>query len=368
MTKRTCDVPECERPPVGRGLCRMHYQRMRTHGTTDPRSMRPKPEKPRCSVEGCDKTTWARGLCPKHYQRLVSTGTVEDPTPRTKSVCSMEDCDRFVAGRGYCSLHYGRFMRSGDPNGISRQTVLCSVSNCERRVKGLGFCQMHLNRSRKGTDLNAPVRQKRTGCVIDGCEGKHVANGLCGKHYQQEYSKDRKAEWASRRKEQYAAATPGERATRSLKRQAWYQRNKTKVRVQRRAAYVKQYAEDPHPWRAAKSRRRMRLGQAMTREDGRISTDYRRAIVNDPCRYCGVAETECVDHFFPLAKGGTDHWWNLVRACTACNGSKHSRCGTWFMLRNGGRLWTSARSRCHVSRSARSLSPNGTACPSGAVP
>ena len=45
------------------------------------------------------------------------------------------------------------------------------------------------------------------------------------------------------------------------------------------------------------------------------------------------------DTYFPIAKGGTDHWWNLVRSCGPCNRRKHAYCGTWFILM-----------RCDVSR------------------
>jgi hypothetical protein len=80
----------------------------------------------------------------------------------------------------------------------------------------------------------------------------------------------------------------------------------------------------------------MRIGaKRMAPHDRRVSVDYRRAIANDPCWYCGIEVAEHVDHFFPLAKGGTDHWWNLRRACAACNHSKNARCGTWFLLRRG---------------------------------
>lgn len=33
--KTYCQVPDCERPNFGRGLCSLHYKRMRRHGTTD---------------------------------------------------------------------------------------------------------------------------------------------------------------------------------------------------------------------------------------------------------------------------------------------------------------------------------------------
>ena len=69
--------------------------------------------------------------------------------------------------------------------------------------------------------------------------------------------------------------------------------------------------------------------------DRLLSVLYRSAIKNDPCYYCGSPDTDHVDHFFPLAKGGTDHFWNLVRACQRDNLSKHTQCGTAYLLRRG---------------------------------
>ena len=49
-----------------------------------------------------------------------------------------------------------------------------------------------------------------------------------------------------------------------------------------------------------------------------------RAAFRGRCGYCGVSETSVgveleMDHFRPLAAGGTDDIDNLVYACTACN-------------------------------------------------
>jgi hypothetical protein len=45
------------------------------------------------------------------------------------------------------------------------------------------------------------------------------------------------------------------------------------------------------------------------------------------CGYCGITETDngselTVDHYHPIAHGGTDDITNLVYACHACNGFK----------------------------------------------
>lgn len=333
MTKRTCDAPGCERPTVGRGLCRMHYQRMRNHGTTD-LAPRPKPAVTRCSVDGCENDQLARGLCGKHYQRVQIKGNLADPTPRGRATCSVEDCGKVCVGRGFCAKHYRRFMLHGSPHTV-RQRAVCSVAACDRFVKTEGLCDLHLRRARKGTPLTAPLRTARQGCDVEGCEQPHHCRFLCKRHYYERYTITKLAQYEQSRRERLAAMSPAEEAVVRAERRRYYQENREHIREQRKAEYVKQYAEDPAPWRAAKSRRRMRLDQKMVREDARISTDYRRAIASDPCFYCGSAETNCVDHFFPLAKGGTDHWWNLVRSCTPCNSSKHAKCGTRFMLMAG---------------------------------
>lgn len=76
---------------------------------------------------------------------------------------------------------------------------------------------------------------------------------------------------------------------------------------------------------------RYRARLALPLEDRIISIAYKQAIKNDPCFYCGQ-RTEAMhdDHRFPLSKGGTDHWWNIVRACSVCNLAKGARCEDHF--------------------------------------
>jgi|HubBroStandDraft_2_1064218.scaffolds.fasta_scaffold314247_1 hypothetical protein len=80
-------------------------------------------------------------------------------------------------------------------------------------------------------------------------------------------------------------------------------------------------------------RRRMRLDAGnLDALDRMLSRFYRCAIEGDSCFYCGSPDTQCVDHYFPLAKGGTDRFFNLVRACRADNLSKGTMCGTKYLL------------------------------------
>lgn len=116
-----------------------------------------------------------------------------------------------------------------------------------------------------------------------------------------------------------------------LSKKAYRERHLDKIRQKSREKYLRGYAENPQRWLAANTRRKRNLGIGMDAFDKQVTLGYRTAIQQDPCLYCD-ARGEHVDHYFPVAKGGTDHWWNLVRACGPCNRRKHARCGTWFRL------------------------------------
>lgn len=79
--------------------------------------------------------------------------------------------------------------------------------------------------------------------------------------------------------------------------------------------------------RATDSRRRARRrgisGRPLDAIDRLLSVEYRKAIAGEPCTYCGEP-SENDDHKLPLARGGTDHWWNLHRTCQSCNFRKHT--------------------------------------------
>jgi hypothetical protein len=149
---------------------------------------------------------------------------------------------------------------------------------------------------------------------------------------------------------------PGEcrRLALNARQAAWRDANPDKVQqyyatsAPTHQAYLQQHAQEislkakewkqdnRKRWRDYKNRymRSRRASLRMCREDRELSVAYRQAIRNDPCLYCGGPGEED-DHYFPVAKGGTDHWYNLVRSCLPCNRSKAAHCGTWFRLRMG---------------------------------
>jgi hypothetical protein len=68
----TCSVAECDLPPVGRKLCRNHYEQLRRAGGIPPRR-----DRTTCSVDDCDKLVVGGGYCDTHYRRARRTGTPE---------------------------------------------------------------------------------------------------------------------------------------------------------------------------------------------------------------------------------------------------------------------------------------------------
>ena len=66
--------------------------------------------------------------------------------------------------------------------------MTCVHRQCDRGVYRRGLCQGHYKRlmGLVPGDPGGPVvtPTPRTGCVIDGCDGTHLARGWCGRHYQ----------------------------------------------------------------------------------------------------------------------------------------------------------------------------------------
>jgi 5-methylcytosine-specific restriction endonuclease McrA len=283
---RTCSVPSCARG--GRlkvGMCGMHYQRMKSgKPLTDPPKRVYAPGET-CTVEGCDDGARFKGMCGFHWQRAHHGREVEAPRKvrNQGQACAIEGCEKSSRKRGWCPMHYERWKAHGDPTVVKALVRgACSVEGCSNPHNARGYCVSHGRRARLGKPVEVQLRvHKRGECEVEGCERHGRFGGYCGTH------RDRIA-----------------------------------------------YALNPEPFKARTARRRQRVAE-LTAEERELSDAYRLAIANDPCTYCGDPAGEHTDHVFPLAKDGTDHWWNLARACSSCNREKWARCGTWFRLRKG---------------------------------
>lgn len=78
MGKTKCSAPKCSNEgPIVRGLCKLHYQRLRKYGSLElPKRVRATRA---CSV--CERELYCGGLCVMHYQRLKKTGSLGSAEP-----------------------------------------------------------------------------------------------------------------------------------------------------------------------------------------------------------------------------------------------------------------------------------------------
>lgn len=78
-----CTIQGCGRPRVAKGLCTLHYGRVRRTGTTDaPVRKNANNKGHECSVQGCGNEARALGMCEMHYTRYRLTGDVGPAEPK----------------------------------------------------------------------------------------------------------------------------------------------------------------------------------------------------------------------------------------------------------------------------------------------
>lgn len=97
---KTCTVEGCGRPHDARGLCTMHVQRLRNHGSTDKPQRRPR------AVCACGRLAHAHGKCNACLTREARKG--QPKAQRMAPVCTWrsEPCSEPTWCRGLCSRHY----------------------------------------------------------------------------------------------------------------------------------------------------------------------------------------------------------------------------------------------------------------------
>lgn len=147
MEKSTCVVDGCDRAPHTKGMCAMHYQRVRKTGSTAPtqpvRGGRKYRDPETCSIDGCGSVERRAGLCGAHHQRLRTYGDPNYVTPRPQQngvlPCSVEGCGKVSkaggrSGKLYCAMHYERYSKYGDPLVAGRRSecAICGTQFVKR--------------------------------------------------------------------------------------------------------------------------------------------------------------------------------------------------------------------------------------------
>lgn len=315
VTSPVCPVDGCGKPlrkDNDTGFCKAHkYSSSREQA-------RP------CGAPGCDRTLRTdntTGYCPDHAERPGRTPEyrakkravyhAKPKPPDVRRTCSADGCERKIRSdntTGRCTDHAY----------VHMDWAVCSVDGCEARIRPdnrLGRCMEHRSLYWGGD----PPKCGEPGCGRDLYRDN--LTGFCQEHRPRDYM--------------------------DAYNRAYYERNAAALREyarEYREVYAEEHREYTRTWNAANpearqamhARRRSRVDAGMDEIDRLLSTFYRIAIRNDPCCYCGSPVTDHVDHYFPLAKGGSDKFFNLVRACQRCNLRKQVMCGTAFLLLTGG--------------------------------
>ncbi len=150
-----CSLVGCGRELRAKGMCGMHYMRLRQTGQLD---LAPRPIRT-CSVPGCDRPHEARGLCRRHYRKATYIPKGRPRTPAQGLRCAIKGCQQTVQARGWCARHYARWLRHGDPERdlkAERRNRRCSVPGCEERHSGNGYCARHYQQAKNRLPLTLP--------------------------------------------------------------------------------------------------------------------------------------------------------------------------------------------------------------------
>jgi 5-methylcytosine-specific restriction endonuclease McrA len=252
----------------------------------------------------------------------------------SERLCQVEGCGRKHCANGYCSTHNARVKRTGEPGGPvlnppeAQRGRTCAAPDCPKEAKKRSFCYAHYERWKTHGKLEG-VYSVPHDCSEPDCPELAVKGGRCAPHAAAKLSAYHRDYYLKNRDKELAAAAVRQSADKQKYRdyhRAWYQKNKAKKYAQNRAWLQ----ENPSARAAYDARRKLHATIGMDDFDLQLSRAYREAINGDPCFYCG-GPGEHVDHYTSLANGGTDHWFNLVRACATCNKRKGRKNGDEFL-------------------------------------
>jgi hypothetical protein len=102
-----------------------------------------------CKVDGCDRRVKARGLCDMHYIRLRRDGHPGEAAPRrvrhdSGALCAADGCEKVADSVTWCRAHYLRQYRHGDANVTLKHLPRSGqCKDCSSPVHQAGLCRKH---------------------------------------------------------------------------------------------------------------------------------------------------------------------------------------------------------------------------------
>lgn len=156
---KQCSIDTCNKVSSRAGMCFGHYKKKLKYGDPLHGKKHPRNEQGLCLVEGCQKPYTAKGLCCMHWNRLRRTGKIGTAgkiarVTHIRTSCLALGCSAFSRHANLCIGHYRQ----------SRNTRKeCSVSGCKDRYSAKGYCKFHYKRNLAFGDplAGAPRRKHR---------------------------------------------------------------------------------------------------------------------------------------------------------------------------------------------------------------
>jgi 5-methylcytosine-specific restriction endonuclease McrA len=272
-----------------------------------------------CTIDGCDKKVHCKGLCPMHYQRLRKNGSLQKPPPRTKPShppCGVDGCEVPGNRKGMCVKHYARAWHEANWAETYAKAKARREANREQYLSdGRSYYQRNRERilAQQASDYALNPEKKRA-----AARRWRAANRERVLEKKREHYRRNRAAYADRGRAYYAANKERLRAS----NRAWIQANRERYRAasrewRKRNALLRKEAE---------MRRRARMrGNRVTK------ADYEAILVEHGmfCHICSlviVDESDLhFDHVVPLALGGPHSPDNIKPAHAICNMRKGGR-------------------------------------------
>lgn len=197
-----CSVDGCDKQVSRRGLCGMHYQRLRRYGHTgEPQPKRRKWDGP-CSVDGCEQLAKVQGMCQMHYARVRNTGDA-GPAQSLNRLCIVEGCNRERLCRGYCNMHYDRVRKYGNPG--PAESLRRSYDRNESRSWTVRGYRRIVTPDGRRMDEHRYVMEQVLGRPLERFENVHHINGVRNDNRPENLELWTKAQPAGQRPEDLAA-------------------------------------------------------------------------------------------------------------------------------------------------------------------
>lgn len=149
-----------------------------------------------CSVDGCDRVEYGKGLCNMHWLRVRRHGDVNHTRAKRVGVdpCAIDGCEKLQVARGWCTAHWTRWKRHGSPTARLRGEVVdgkricpdCGFDKPLADWSGSLCKQCCADRTARWRQRNPYAPKAWNPCVCAGCGSPFLGNSKQKKYCSRE--------------------------------------------------------------------------------------------------------------------------------------------------------------------------------------